>query len=123
MKFLCAGAGSAGLGVCSAILDGMVEAGMRREDAQARFVICTSQGALGAADGKYGNPNANRGISSERQPWVNAKVSDGASMLNIIESFQPTCLLGLAAQPGGLFTEDMIRAMTTYTEKPIIMPM
>ena len=28
MKFLCAGAGSAGLGVCAQIVDGMVEAGV-----------------------------------------------------------------------------------------------
>ena len=27
MRFLCAGAGSAGLGVCTQIVDGMVEAG------------------------------------------------------------------------------------------------
>jgi hypothetical protein len=30
MKFLCAGAGSAGLGVCSQIVDGMIEAGELR---------------------------------------------------------------------------------------------
>ena len=31
MSFLCAGAGSAGLGVCAQIVDGMVEAGLSRE--------------------------------------------------------------------------------------------
>ncbi|KAJ8607738.1 hypothetical protein CTAYLR_008595 [Chrysophaeum taylorii] len=123
IKVLCAGAGSAGLGVCAQIVDGMVEAGMSREDAMARFVVCTSQGALGKPDGSHGDPNATRGLSDDRKPWVNPLVSDGASMLEAITAFRPTCLLGLAAQPGGLFTEEMIKAMTTYAPAPIIMPM
>lgn len=122
MKFLCVGAGSAGLGVCSAIVDGMVEAGMSPEAARNNFVICTSQGALGATDGKHGDPNASRGISADRRPWVNPAVSDGASMLEVIETFKPRCLLGLAAQ-GPLFTEEMLAAMCSYTDKPIVMPM
>jgi malic enzyme len=50
MSFLCAGAGSAGLGVCAQIVDGMVEAGLPREEAMKRFVICTSIGALARFD-------------------------------------------------------------------------
>ena len=54
LSFLCAGAGSAGLGVCEQIVDGMVEAGLTKEEARARFVVCTSVGALGKADGTHG---------------------------------------------------------------------
>ena len=32
-------------------------------------------------------------------------------------------LLGLAAQPAGLFTQDMIQSMGGYCERPIVMPM
>lgn len=121
MRFLCAGAGSAGLGVCSAILAGLGEAGLSREEALANFVICTSKGALGNPDGKYGDPNHKRGLSDDRKPWINSSISDGTSMLDVVKQFKPTCLLGLAAQPGGLFTQEMIQAMTT--PNPIIMPM
>jgi malic enzyme len=42
-----------------------------------------------------------------------------------METFQPTCLLGLAGQPTGLFTEELISTMTRNCEmleqKPIIM--
>ena len=42
-----------------------------------------------------------------------------------METFQPTCLLGLAGQPSGLFTEDLIKLMTANCEmlnqRPIIM--
>jgi len=86
LSFLCAGAGSAGLGVCEQIVDGMVEAGLSREEARARFVVCTSVGALGKADGTHGDPNASRGLSEERATWVNDKVPDGPS----IEDAHPT---------------------------------
>lgn len=126
MKFLCAGAGSAGLGVCSQIVDGLVEAGMTREDAMKNFVICTSQGALGRIDDKYGSPNYKRGLQEERVPWVNTAIADGASMLDVIKEFKPTVLLGLSTQKG-VFTEDMIRLMSAQCKeagvRPIIMPM
>ena len=123
MSFLCAGAGSAGLGVCAQIVDGMVEAGLSREEAMKRFVICTSVGAIGKADGKNGDPNAKRGLSEERAAWVNDAVSDGTSLEDVVKEFKPTCLLGLAAQPAGLFTEGMVRGMVEYTDYPIVMPM
>src|SRR4051794_1494120 len=49
-------------GVCAQIVDGMVEAGMKREDAMNRFVVCSSKGAIGREDGKYGDPNHKRGL-------------------------------------------------------------
>ena len=57
LKILCAGAGSAGLGVCAQIVDGMVEAGLSREEAMSKFVIITSVGAIGKEDGAHKNPN------------------------------------------------------------------
>ena len=62
-----------------------------------RFVICTSVGAIGRADGAHGDPNASRGLSAEREIWVNDAVSDGASLEDAVREFRPTCLLGLAA--------------------------
>jgi len=123
MSFMCAGAGSAGLGVCAQIVDGMVEAGLSREEAMERFVVCTSVGAIGRADGTHGDPNAKRGLSEERTLWRNEAVADGTPMVDVVRQFKPTCLLGLAAQPGGLFTEEMVSAMVEYTDSPIVMPM
>ncbi len=70
-----AGAGSAGLGVCLQLVDGMVREGMTREEAMSRFVIVTSLGALGRANGGLGDPNLSRGLVEERLPWVNAAVA------------------------------------------------
>lgn len=54
---------------------------------------------------------------------MNEAVSDGTSLADVVREFKPTCLLGLAAQPAGLFTEEMVSAMVDYTDTPIVMPM
>ena len=121
-RFVCAGAGSAGLGVCAAIVDGMVEAGLSRDAAMARFCVVTSQGALGAPDGARGDPNHARGLSADRAPWVCAAVSDGTPMAEAVRQFAPTCLLGLSTVPG-VFSEDVVRAAADACARPIVMPM
>ena len=72
-----------------------------------RFVVISSQGAIGRADGVNGDPNHKRGLSEDRVPWVSNLVSDGASLLEVVEATKPTCLLGLAAQPD-VFTEEIV---------------
>lgn len=126
MKILCVGAGSAGLGVCSMIVEGMVQNGMDRCDVRRKFVICTSKGALGREDDQYGAPNVKRGIEDDHLPWVNPEVIDGAPIEKVIEQFQPTVLLGLSKQKG-LFTEEIIRRLSDQCQqigiRPIVMPM
>lgn len=122
MSFVCAGAGSAGLGVCSQIVDGMVAAGLSREEALSRFVVCTSQGALGRKDGKYNDPHHSSPSAEERVPFFSKRVSDGTSMLDAVKETKPTVLLGLSAQPN-VFTEELVREMAKHCSRPIIMPM
>lgn len=122
LRVLCAGAGSAGLGVCSQLLDGMIEAGLSREEALKHFVVCTADGAIGAADGSNGNPHYKPENSNTLLPWANSMVSDGSSMVDVVKTFKPSVLLGLSAQ-GGIFTEPLIRGMGEHCERPIIMPM
>ena len=122
IRVLCAGAGSAGLGVCSQIVDGMVAAGLSRQEAMSRFVVITSQGVLGRRDGKHNDPNYKRPMANDRVPFITDQISDGASLLQAVQEFKPTVLLGLAAQ-ADVFTEEAVRAMASYCASPIIMPM
>ena len=55
-------------------------------------------------------------------PWVSNLVGDGASLLEVVEATKPTCLLGLAAQPG-VFTEEIVARTGELCDAPIIMPM
>ena len=110
MRILCAGAGSAGLGVCGAIFDGMIRAGLTHEEAKKRFVICNANGALGSKGGGFGDPNYTQGqvVDPTFSSWMSDSVEDGTPMLDVVKSFKPTVLLGLSAQPK-IFTESLIR--------------
>jgi len=121
-RIVCAGAGSAGLGVCLQIIDGMVEAGLSRKEAFSRFAVCTSKGALGKADGKFGDPNHARGLTEIQRIWLNDAVSDGMSLEETVKSFKPNILLGLSTV-AGIFNEPVIRSMAKINKTPIIMPM
>lgn len=127
-RILCAGMGSAGLGVCNQLYEGLVAAGLSREEARSRFVMCSVHGAYGKADGTHNDPHHSEavkaGLVEEAFNWRNDLVSDGSSMLEAIHSFKPNIILGLSAQ-GGIFTQEMIEAMNGYcTEtRPIVMPM
>jgi malate dehydrogenase (oxaloacetate-decarboxylating)(NADP+) len=129
MRFVCAGAGSAGMGVCTAIMQGMVMmGGLSEAEARSRFVICTHLGAIGSPAGQggggaHGDPHfPEMDADEDRRPWCNATVQDGTSLLETVRSFRPDCLLGLAAAPA-IFTEEIVRAMAAHCDTPIIMPM
>jgi malate dehydrogenase (oxaloacetate-decarboxylating)(NADP+) len=123
MRVLCAGAGSAGLGVCAQLVDGMVEAGLSRSEALSRFLVCTHLGALGAADGQHGDPNHKGGMYTEHvKPFMNPTVSDGTSLVDCAKQFKPTVLLGMTAH-AKVFTEELVRTMAANCPRPIIMPM
>ncbi len=125
LTFVCAGAGSAGLGVCDQIVKGMVDEGLTVEEARRRFVVCTVEGALGSAPAVAvagGKPKQTSHIDDRTRPWVNSAVVDGESLLNVVKQFKPLAILGLTATPN-VFTEELIRTMAANCEKPIIMPM
>lgn len=122
LRILCAGAGSAGLGVCDQIVKGMVTQGLSEEEARSRFCVLTIDGVLGKADGTNGDPNHKAGITSLLEPWLSPEVSDGTSLSAAIEQFKPSVLLGLTTAKG-LFNEDVLTSMAKINEHPIIMPM
>lgn len=46
----------------------------------------------------------------------------GATLLEVVEKFRPTILVGVAGQPGA-FNEAVVRAMAENARRPIIMPL
>ena len=125
-RVLCAGGGSAGLGVCSQLVEGMVEAGMPIQDAREKFAICTNLGVLGRKDGQRGDPHYSQpgGMQSLHTPWVHSALSDGTSLVDAVRQFKPTVLLGLSTAHG-IFNQAVIEAMNEVnpSQPPVIMPM
>lgn len=113
-RIMIAGAGSAGIGVASAILLAMMKQGVSKEDAKKSFLIVDKDGAL-----TYDRSSS---LTKEQRIFMRDDVPSGMDLEQSAEFFKPTILLGLSAV-GGLFKENMIRTVAKHCEKPFIFPL
>lgn len=112
-RILIAGAGSAGIGVAQVLLQAMMEHGRTEEEAKKCFFVADHLGLLGT--------DRLHKLSPEQAKF--ARDTDGGmSLLDIVNKYKPTMLLGMTAV-GGLFTEQLIKDMAKHCERPIIFPL
>jgi len=116
------GAGSAGCGILSLILQAMIDDGASEEEARSRFYAVDRNGLL-----VEGMP----GITSFQAPFVQKKeaVADWKiqpesqiSLFDVAANAHPTALIGVSGQTG-VFTENIVREMAKHVERPIIFPL
>jgi malate dehydrogenase (oxaloacetate-decarboxylating)(NADP+) len=113
-RIMIAGAGSAGIGVASAILLAMEKQGLSSEQAKKRFLIMDKDGAL-TLDRKSN-------LTKEQRVFMRDDVPAGLGLVEAAAFFKPTILLGLSAV-GGLFKEPLIREVAKHCDKPFIFPL
>lgn len=111
---VCAGAGSAGLGVCNAIVQAMVDLGVPEKQAYRRFYLLDYKGHLGAGCEDRVHPAALK--------FVRRDLPDGMPLSDVVEAVRPTVLLGLSGK-GSLFTEEIVRKIAKFQDVPVILPM
>ncbi|WP_144210753.1 NAD-dependent malic enzyme [Shewanella donghaensis] len=115
------GAGSAGCGIAEAIVAQMVAEGISDEQARSQVFMVDRWGLL-----LDNMPNLLDFQHKLSQKTVNVEkwdgVSDHISLLNVVNNAKPTVLIGVSGAPG-LFTEEIIRAMHSHCERPIVFPL
>jgi malate dehydrogenase (oxaloacetate-decarboxylating) len=116
------GFGSAGVGIASLMVKAMQEAGLSEQDARDRVYAVDKDGLL-----VEGYP----GLHPTQQPFVKKRekvagwklVNPGKiELLDVVQNAKPTVTIGVSGQPG-VFTREMVQAMTSYVERPIIFPL
>ena len=116
------GFGSAGVGIASLMVTAMVEAGLSLNEARGRVYAVDKDGLL-----VEGYPD----LHPTQQPFVKKReivagwklAQPGKiGLLDVIQNARPTVVIGVSGQPG-VFTEEMVRAMTSYCERPVIFPL
>lgn len=112
-RFVCAGAGSAGLGVCEAIVRAMVAAGAGEDEARRRFCLVDLHGSLGAE---------RENLASAQVSFASRQIRDRTPLPEVVRQFKPTVLLGLSGV-GKLFTEEVVRTMASHVQRPVIFPL
>jgi malate dehydrogenase (oxaloacetate-decarboxylating) len=118
--FVISGAGAGGCGVAWAMVEGLVRAGLSKDEARSRVFVLDSRGLL--VEG--------REYEAFKAPYVQARESiaswrtEGAvpSMLETIRNARATVLLGLSGQPG-TFDRAVVEAMCANTDRPLIFPL
>lgn len=117
------GAGTAGIGIADLLCDIMVSEGLSREEARKLFWGLGSRGLLTTQLGEkmrsFQKPYARE--SQETKDWA-VKDPKFISLADVVRNVQPTVLIGTSAQADS-FTEEIVRDMATYCNRPIIMPL
>jgi malate dehydrogenase (oxaloacetate-decarboxylating) len=121
-RFAILGAGSAGVGVADLLTVELTKAGVPPEEARRRTWIVNRGGLIhsGRTD-----------IKDEQRvyahPWEDVKSwaasNDGKIGLeDVVRESRPTVLIGLSTLKGA-FTESMVRTMSRWVSRPVILPL
>ena len=122
-RFLFVGAGSAATGIASLTAAGMRMQGLPADEARSRIALFDTKGLV--VEGR-------QGLAAHKQPWVQKLpaskpfdprdlASEIPEVVAAIEAFKPTVLIG-ASTRGGLFSREVVEAMSRLSERPIIFP-
>lgn len=114
------GAGAGGIGVATAIHQGMMRDGLSAEEAYSRMFVLDSKGLL----------TTDRPMEEYKQCFAHAPGSLAGwkvagrypNLLETIENARATVLIGLSGQPGA-FREPIVRAMAQNGPRPIVFPL
>lgn len=115
------GAGTAGIGIASLLVDVMVSEGMGREMAMTRFWGLGSRGLLreGGRMRDFQRPFARP--ANELIDWT-LDTPSRFELADVVRNVQPTILIGTSGQSGA-FTRGVVTEMATHVHRPVIMPL
>uniref|UniRef100_A0A673KLI9 Malic enzyme n=1 Tax=Sinocyclocheilus rhinocerous TaxID=307959 RepID=A0A673KLI9_9TELE len=110
-KVLFLGAGEAALGIANLIVMAMMESGISQAEARKKIWMFDKYGLL--VKGRAYETDGNQ------EGFVHPDPGDVKSFLDAVNVIKPTAIIGVSGA-GRLFTHDVIRAMGSLNEHPII---
>jgi malate dehydrogenase (oxaloacetate-decarboxylating) len=120
-RVVIAGSGSAGFGIREQIAHAMEADGLDLDEARNRIHVLDSRGLV--VDDRPYLTDVKRRLAVSRDvvgDWED--VDDPPSLLDVVENFQPSVLIGVSGI-AGLFTEAVVRDVGSHVERPIVMPL
>jgi len=116
------GGGSAGIGICSLLLNAMLAGGLSEHEARSRFYVVDRDGLL--VEGMPGIVDFQAPFAQSRETvacW-HLERPDRIGLFDVARNAHPTVLVGVSGQPGG-FPERVVRTIAELTPQPIIFPL
>jgi malate dehydrogenase (oxaloacetate-decarboxylating) len=121
-RIVVAGAGSAGCGISSLILQAMIDEGLPEKEALKKFFLIDRSGLL--REGMDDLLPFQKRFAHSKEDVAGWKCSQPGtiSFADAVNNVKPTLLIGVSGQPG-LFSEEIIRSMAKSTARPVIFPL
>lgn len=116
------GAGAAGCGIASLLLQAMIADGAAPAEARSRFYAVDREGLL-LADTPSVSPNQ-RPFVQDRKAVSGWKLQTPGqiSLLDVVTNVKPTVLIGVSGQAGA-FSEPVIRELARQVQRPVVFPL
>jgi malate dehydrogenase (oxaloacetate-decarboxylating) len=116
------GAGSAGIGVGSLLLNAMMADGLSEQEARSRFYLVDRDGLL--VEGMAGILDFQKPFTQSRAALADWRLEqpDRIGPLDVARNARPTVLIGVSGQPGA-FPEHVVRTVAEFTQQPIVFPL
>ncbi|WP_260737663.1 NAD-dependent malic enzyme [Tunturiibacter lichenicola] len=120
-KIVVVGFGSAGLGITNLLAQFVEDRGVSKEEARSHFYGIDfygliTEGRQHVAPEQLPYARKEEEVKSWRQP--NGQIT----LLDVVRNVKPTVLIGVSGQAGA-FTEEAVREMAKYTDRPVIFPL
>ncbi|AEG19391.1 NAD-dependent malic enzyme [Methanobacterium paludis] len=119
-KVVIFGAGTAGCGIADRICEWMVKDGLSQDEARSRFWLMDSEGLI--TDDRENLDYFKAHYARPQDETKNWDLKDNSiCLLDVVRNVKPTILIGTSAVHGA-FNEDVVRAMASAVERPVIFP-
>jgi len=116
------GGGSAGLGICSQILNAMLAEGMKEEEALKCFYVVDIKGLIHTKLEGIDENQKHFAQTYDRIAGWQVSDKNKISLLDVVRNAHPTVLIGVSTQTGA-FTQEIVTTMAHYVERPVIFPL
>ena len=117
-RFVIAGAGSAGIGIARQLIGYLTSVGANEADARRQVVVTDSRGLVHRNRTDLTPPKRTVAVDTD----IVTGFGDDRSLEAIVNGVKPTVLIGVTGTPGAI-TEGMVRAMSSFTAHPIVLPL
>ena len=120
-KIAMVGFGSAGIGITNLLAQFVQDRGLTQEEARNRFYAIDRYGLI-TEKGRDVRPEQMPYARKEQEVQSWKQPNGEIPLLDVIRNAKPSVLIGVSGQPGA-FTQEAVREMAKYTDRPVIFPL
>ena len=120
-KIVMLGFGSAGIGITNLLAQFMRDRGLTEQEARNRFFAIDLYGLI-TENGKGVRPEQLPYARKEQEVQSWKQPNGEITLLDVIRNAKPSVLIGVSGQTGA-FTEQAVREMAKYSDRPVIFPL